>query len=83
MKGKKMKIYSVKDNKIGFNNTFLAANNAAAMRMFADTCRQKETLFANHPEDFDLYAVGELNENTGEITSEIKFLEHASSFVSE
>lgn len=73
-------IYSIKDNKLGFEQIFIAPNNAAAMRMFGDTCRDEKTLFAQHPEDFDLYKVGEMDDNTGVITSDVQFLEKALTF---
>lgn len=75
-----MKIYSIKDNKIGFSQVFVAPNNAAAIRMFGDTCRDKSTMFGSHPEDFDLYSVGEMDDNTGTIKGEVVFLEKAMTF---
>lgn len=73
-------IYSIKDNKMGFEQIFIAPNNATAIRMFGDTCRDEKTLFAQHPEDFDLYKVGEMDDNTGVITSDVQFLEKALTF---
>lgn len=73
-------IYAIKDNKMGFESIFIAPNNAAAIRMFGDTCRNDDTLFAQHPEDFELYKIGELNGDTGEIIPEVYFLEKALSF---
>lgn len=75
-----MNIYSIKDNKIGFSTVFTAPNNAAAIRMFGDTCADPKTMFGAHPEDFDLYVLGEMNEDTGELKSEVKFLERALTF---
>lgn len=75
-----MKIFSIKDNKIGFSQVFVAPNNVAAIRMFGDTCKDKSTIFYNHPEDFELYALGEMDDNTGVITAEVSFLERATSF---
>lgn len=74
-----MKLYSIKDNKIGFSQVFVAPNNAAAIRMLEDTCKG-ENMIAMHPEDFDLYALGDMDDNTGELKSEVQFLEKATSF---
>lgn len=77
----KNKLYAVKDNKVGFLNApFIAPNNAAAMRMFGDTVQDTNTLLNKHPEDYELYSLGEMDENTGELFSEVKFLETAVSF---
>lgn len=73
-------IYAIKDNKMGFEQIFIAPNNASAMRMFGDTCKDENTLFAKHPEDFELYKVGEMDDNTGAIIADVVFLERALTF---
>ena len=74
-------IYSIKDTKIGFSTIFTAPNNFVAIRMFADTCEQSDTLFAKHPEDFEIYKLGELNDESGEIKPEVTYLERATTFM--
>ena len=77
----KNKLYAIKDNKVGFLNApFIAPNNAAAIRMFGDTTTNIDTLLNKHPEDYELYYLGEMDENTGELISEVKFLETATAF---
>lgn len=77
----KNKLYAIKDNKVGFLNApFIAPNNAAAIRMFGDTTMNIDTLLNKHPEDYELYYLGEMDENTGELISEVKFLETATAF---
>lgn len=76
-----MKIYSVKDTKLGFTTVFTAPNNAVAIRMFADTCNQKDTLIAQHPADFELFGLGEFDQDTGTIKPEVQFLERATAFI--
>lgn len=71
------KLFAIKDTKIGFGAPFKAPNNFAAIRMFADTVNSPETMMNQHAEDFQLFAVGEMDEDTGEITTEVKFLENA------
>lgn len=72
-----MKIYSVKDNVMGFEKVFTAANDAAALRMFADTCKVKDNIISEHPEDFSLYSLGELHAEEGIKNAECKFMDKA------
>lgn len=75
-----MNIYSIKDNKIGFGQVFIAPNNAAAIRLLQDTVRGGDNMIANHPEDFVLYLLGNLNDQDGIITPEVQYLEAAGTF---
>nr|DAG78127.1 MAG TPA: DNA binding protein [Microviridae sp.] len=77
------KLYQVKDVKAGFvSSPFKQPNNAYAIRTFAETVN-KDTFISTHAEDYQLFYVGEQNENTGEITSNVVFLENASNVVIE
>lgn len=76
-----MKIYSIKDKAMGYQQIFTAPNDYAGLRMFADTLNGGQNMLNMHPEDFQLYRLGELVEDTGEITPEIKFLEEASNLI--
>lgn len=73
-------LFSVKDHKIGFTTVFVAPNNAAAIRMFGDTVRDKSSILGQHPEDYALYGLGTMDDDTGELKSETKFLENAIAF---
>lgn len=75
-----MKIYSIKDTKIGFMQTFTANNKAVALRMFADTCNDENTVLAKHPEDYELYELGDFDTDTGNIEPKLLFLERATAF---
>lgn len=59
------KVYSIKDNAIGFDRVFTCPNDAMALRMFADTCRQEGNQLSDHPEDFSLWCLGELDSENG------------------
>lgn len=76
-----MKIYAIKDNKLGFDMVFTMSNNMAAIRAFGDWCGNEQSLYNKHPEDYDMYCVGDMDENSGAITPEVTFLEKASTFV--
>ncbi|QXN75192.1 nonstructural protein [Microvirus mar39] len=77
-----MNIYSIKDKAIGFDGIFTANNDFHALRMANDTVNAPEqlnqpmTLIQKHPEDYDLYCLGKLNTDTGEITPETRFMQN-------
>lgn len=77
-----MKLYCIKDDKIGFNQPFVCANDLDALRQFQDTINRppqngiKSTL-ALHPEDFSLYCLGEWEQDTGAITPQQRLLSNA------
>ncbi len=73
-------LYSIKDKKIGFNSPFTAPNNYAAIRMFADTVKDENSMLAKHPEDYELYKLGSFNDDTGEIVADCQYLENAMNF---
>lgn len=62
-----MNVYSIFDRKLRqYGQLMLERNDFALQRGLADGIRANgEALLAKHPEDFDLYQVGEFNEETG------------------
>ena len=83
MKGQKtmeINLYSVKDTKMGFEQILVLPNNAAAIRWFGDISQNKEHPISKHPEDYQLFKVGTMNEDTGELVSDVQFLENATAF---
>lgn len=46
----------------------LFRNDVVALRQFADLCRQEGSLFARHPQDYQLVSLGEFDTETGIIT---------------
>lgn len=71
-----MNIYAIIDVKAQtLAHSFFAHNNVQAIRSFSEAVNthQKEgNNLANYPEDFDLYYVGKIDDNTGEITDSEK-----------
>lgn len=61
----KMKIFSIKDLKAGFQQVFLSANEAVAMRDFGSICNKPDTNYYNFPTDYELWCVGEFDTETG------------------
>lgn len=74
-------IYAIKDACNGFNVTFNASNNSSAMRMFSEWCQNENSMYNKYPNDFDLYKLGDLDEETGNINPDCALLERATAFV--
>lgn len=63
-----MKLYSVYDEVAQtFNSPFPEANNQSAIRSFGSVCLDSGSVINKYPADYYLYAIGELDEHTGEI----------------
>lgn len=68
MKGKKMlvKVYSVRDTKIGsYGTPFYAKGDIDAQRSFYVAVNDSQTQISNFPEDFELRFLGDFNPETG------------------
>lgn len=61
----KMGIFSIKDLKSGYQQIFLSANEAVAMRDFGSICNKPDTQYNNFPTDYELWKVGEFDTETG------------------
>lgn len=78
----KLELYAVKDNKVGFSQPFVCPNQAFALRMFITSVRSDKPNAANtFPEDKELWKVGELDDQTGRLTSDLAQIAHASTYV--
>ncbi len=78
----KVELYSVKDTKLGkFCTPFTAPNDEIAKRMLQSTIMAGGNNIAQFPEDFQLFKLGNYDEDTGELTTENKFLANATEFV--
>ncbi len=67
-----MKLYSVYDEVAQtFNAPFPEANNQSAIRAFQSVCLDSGSLLSKYPSDYYLYAIGEMDEHTGEINSSL------------
>lgn len=69
-----MKIYCLRDRKVGFLTPVLAESDELAMRDVQNALRRGTgTLIDTHPEDFSLYCIGNFNQETGEIVSAVPY----------
>lgn len=62
----KLEIYAIKDTKIGFYNPWYQHNDAAAKRAFGQVCKEQDAIKAA-PGDFELWRVGQWDDETGTI----------------
>lgn len=61
-----MYIIAVRDNAVEtYMQPSFVAHNGAAIRAFMDHCKNPESDFAKHPEDYDLFSLGEFDDSTG------------------
>lgn len=74
----KNKIYSIKDALVGFKPLFVAPNDNYAIRMLGQIVNDVNVNdIKNSPKDYQLYYMGEFDDQTGEVTSDVKFLANA------
>lgn len=73
-----MKLYSIKDTKIGFSAPILMQNDAVAYRTFKNMRNSEQPNMVNtNPEDKELWLLGQFDEDTGAIQSKVEFLAKA------
>ncbi len=78
----KLKIYAIKDTKIGYMNPFYLQNDGVAVREFTNgrNDTQKNVINTN-PEDKELWCLGEYDDQTGVIISNVRFVVKAQDVV--
>ena len=65
-----MRLYSIRDAKTkAFSTPFFQQNDETALRMFRDELHGANgpSMLSKHPEDFDLYCVGDWNDTSGAV----------------
>lgn len=74
----KYNLYAVKDTVTGeFGAPYLGKNDNEAIRGFAyGVNAPSNNLIHTHPEDMQLFKMGEFDIQTGEITSKVEFLKN-------
>lgn len=62
------KLYSIRDQKAEiFNVPFMKKTHGEAERDFKSLCNDPQSTVSKYPEDFDLYYIGDYDDNTGKI----------------
>lgn len=68
-------IYAIKDVKAGsFMNLWTESNDNTAERNFDTIRKDTSTIFGTYPTDFELWGIGVYDNNTGEITPEVRYI---------
>lgn len=61
-------LYSVQDSKSGlFFTPYAAPNAGVALRMFTDAIKNPNSEIAKHPEDYALYEIGTMDNQTSKL----------------
>lgn len=67
----KLNVYSVYDCKACvFANPFFMVNDKSALRGFGDAVNSRDSIFAQHPEDYSLYRLGTFDDGVGLLVAE-------------
>lgn len=76
------KIYAIRDIKAAhYGIPFFLPSNGIAIRSFSDLANDPKTTINKHPDDFQLFVIGEYDDNSGELVSlKPEFLSNASEF---
>ena len=68
-------IYSIKDTKIGYMSPMYLQNDGVAIREFTNARNSTQQNIVNtNPEDKELWALGEFDDQTGTIVSNVRFI---------
>lgn len=63
-----LNIYAIRDNQVdAFSQPFYSTTHGSALRAFADHVNEPGTPANKHPEDYQLYHLGEFDDATGEL----------------
>lgn len=64
----KLNVYTIRDQHIAYNLPWFARTHGEAERKFQDLTNDKQSYVAKYPEHYDLYWIGEFEDETGVIT---------------
>lgn len=65
-----LKAFTIHDTKAGtYSRPMFSMNKATMIRQFTDIASDKQHPIGQHPEDYILYAIGEFDEFSGELTA--------------
>lgn len=62
-------IYSIKDTKVAYATPFYMHNDQEATRAFKALCKDKETNMGKWPQDYELWHIGQWDDELGVITT--------------
>lgn len=66
----RLKVYSIRDAKAEvYNAPFYKGTHGEAERDFRTAVNDEKSFLSQYPDDFDLYYIGDFDQNTGLVTS--------------
>lgn len=74
-----MYIYSLKDVKSGFLSLLVLNNDELAKRSYRSILSDTGSVIGQHPEDFELWCLGEYDTDSGVIKSDVRFVASSTS----
>lgn len=77
MKSLEIGIYAIKDLDMGFTDVIAYPNRMIALREFGDIVNSGKSKVSMHPEKFELWELGIVDDQTGEFTGTATYLEKA------
>lgn len=79
----KLLVFSVRDLKASaYMQPFFMQKIGQAMRAFGDTVQDGKSVLGKHPEDFELFKIGEFDDESGELkTMKPEYIARAGDFV--
>lgn len=80
-KGSFINIYAIKDKKIGFIEIMTGKTDGLMIRNLQGAARSKQTQVGQFPEDFELYALGKMDETNGTLYSETRYITSAKDLI--
>lgn len=69
-----LKIYAIKDTKVGFMQPFVQVNDAVAVREFGNLINSGSSVVSQNFEDMELYCLGSYSQDTGTIESDVQYI---------
>lgn len=65
-----LKAFSIRDSKADvFNTPFFQKTHGEAERSFKQLIQDDKSMLSKYPEDYDLYFIGEYDDNTGKLVT--------------
>ena len=65
-----LKMYTIRDTKTEFYNTpWFKKTHGEAERDFRTATKDEKTMLSKHPEDFDLFYLGDYDDQTGKVVA--------------
>lgn len=82
MKNLKVNVYCIKDDITGFMQPWCEHSDDSAVRQFEMVIKKEGSMFALHPEQFNLFKIGVFDTESGDIEKCMEFIQNGAIFKS-